>query len=102
MTNVDITINKSTIRVNAEGHSGYAEYGKDIVCAGISTITISFFNACMNHKNVIRFKYNDGLLDMTVQRNMYTEDFLEMLMCGLQGIMDGHEDNLKLTITKID
>lgn len=28
--------------IHAKGHAGYAEYGKDIVCAGVSTLLFTF------------------------------------------------------------
>ena len=39
MTTVRVTKRfERIISVECEGHSGYAEYGEDIVCAGISSI----------------------------------------------------------------
>ena len=29
------------------GHAGYADYGKDIVCASVSSIVITSINACL-------------------------------------------------------
>lgn len=37
---INITITKSSI--TAEGHADYAEYGKDIICAAVSTLAQSF------------------------------------------------------------
>lgn len=33
-----ITYNPQQMMIKAEGHAGYAEYGKDIVCAGVSAL----------------------------------------------------------------
>lgn len=38
MTNIEIRKNKTGFTVKAEGHAGYDEYGKDIVCASISML----------------------------------------------------------------
>lgn len=33
-----ITYDPKRMTIKAEGHAGYAEYGKDIVCAGVSAL----------------------------------------------------------------
>ena len=33
-----ITYDPQQMMIKAEGHAGYAEYGKDIVCAGVSAL----------------------------------------------------------------
>lgn len=39
MINIEITTKRSRfIKLKITGHAGYAEYGKDIVCAGVSSI----------------------------------------------------------------
>ena len=34
-------------RIDCKGHAGYAEYGKDIVCAAFSTMIITIVNAIL-------------------------------------------------------
>ncbi|MBC7338124.1 MAG: ribosomal-processing cysteine protease Prp, partial [Clostridia bacterium] len=38
MLEIRILDKKDAICVRAEGHTGYAEEGKDIVCAGVSAL----------------------------------------------------------------
>ena len=42
-------------RFSCEGHAGYAEYGHDIVCAGVSALVINCINSIENFCDV-RFK----------------------------------------------
>lgn len=35
---IAITIDRENLRISAKGHAGYAEKGKDIVCAGVSAL----------------------------------------------------------------
>ncbi len=45
MINVTIVkINQNIITIEATGHSGYAEFGHDIVCAVVSTLTQNLVN----------------------------------------------------------
>ena len=39
MTKVQYSLKNGTHRLSVKGHSGYAECGRDIVCAGVSTLT---------------------------------------------------------------
>lgn len=38
MTTVTISRNTTRLKIRIEGHAGYAEKGKDIICASLSTI----------------------------------------------------------------
>lgn len=37
---------KMTLRLDAEGHAGYAEAGRDIVCASVSVLIQTFAKIC--------------------------------------------------------
>lgn len=41
-----IKIKKLENGVTIRGHAGYAEPGKDIVCAAVSTLVATFINVC--------------------------------------------------------
>lgn len=40
-----IAINVSTTGIIVDGHAGYAEHGKDIVCAAVSVLTQNLINS---------------------------------------------------------
>ena len=46
---IKVNIKKSTIIIT--GHAGYDEYGKDIVCASVSSIVITSVNAALKLEN---------------------------------------------------
>lgn len=90
MINICISKNKVTIK----GHSGYAEVGKDIVCAGVSALFYAFSGylekkECLNGtlaeagKAVITFtdEGKEGLL-------MFTE--------GVNGIAEAYPEFVKV------
>ena len=37
-------------KIECIGHAGYADYGKDIVCASFSTMVITTINSIINHQ----------------------------------------------------
>ena len=59
---------KNICGFSVEGHAGYAKYGKDIVCAGVSALTINTINSIealtdnsveyiMEDSGLIKFKF---------------------------------------------
>lgn len=54
MTEITFIKSKNSFELKVEGHSGYAEKGKDIACAGVSTLVVSLAN--MLEGNSFKFK----------------------------------------------
>ena len=48
MINIAIRHDPWSLQVIVSGHAGYAEEGKDIVCAGVSTLTNTLANIVQN------------------------------------------------------
>lgn len=76
MTKIDIVKKNDEYELNVNGHSGYAEYGKDIVCASISTLTFTWINQLReferrNMAKITQFEAEDGkiLLRFETQKN---------------------------------
>ena len=57
MTIIEIRENEISIK----GHSGYAEEGKDIVCAAISTLSEATYNYLVATKNKVNIEESDAL-----------------------------------------
>ena len=78
MTNIKIFCkNKNIVAFEVSGHTGYADFGKDILCAAISAITQS---ACIGITKVLKLKAvinkNDkkGYLKLSLPKNLNEED----------------------------
>ena len=62
---VKIRIKKDQIKL--EGHSNFSEYGTDIVCASISSITITTINALLRiDKDCIKYEEKDGFIKIDI------------------------------------
>lgn len=61
MTKIEYKIGKDECILRVEGHAGYAEYGKDIVCAGISALCNALYRATFAANAMIQCETNDGL-----------------------------------------
>ena len=76
-------------RFSCEGHAGYAEYGYDIVCAAISSLSVNTVNSIDKlTDDDIKVQTDDaGLLKLEMITNSDSSQLLlASLKLGLQGI----------------
>ena len=61
-----------------EGHSGYQESGKDIVCASVSSISITTINAILRlYEDAVAYEEKDGYLKIIVRdHNEYVDTLI--------------------------
>lgn len=80
-------------RVEIKGHAGYAEAGKDIVCAGVSALFYAFLNYATKRKNLIDFQIKDG--DSFIEAEI-PEDVAFLLMIGFQSFEDNYPEYVQI------
>ena len=84
---------------SAQGHSGTAPRGEDIVCAGVSSLTDSAFLGITEylHRNVIS-KDSSGKLQMMLESrpDERTEAILETMLLGLSAIAEAYPAALRI------
>ena len=67
---IKVNISNDLKHLKIQGHAKYAEYGKDIVCAAVSSIVITSVNACITlSKDSISYKENDGYVEINVLKD---------------------------------
>ena len=77
-------LNNNINEIIIEGHSGYEESGKDIVCASVSSISITTINAIIRlYKNAITYEEKDGYLKITIMTHNEYVDTLIVNMLDL-------------------
>ena len=85
------------------GHSGFAKFGKDIVCAAISVLTINFVNSVDELIDGVSCDVTSneksGFLKVSVKdyKNSNVQLLFSSLSLGLNGIQEEYSKNLKLT-----
>ena len=79
---IKIKINKTNNKYSSlevSGHSNYDEFGKEIVCAGVSAIVTGGLNALTNeNKNKISCVIKDGYVNVDVLD--INDDKLQLIM----------------------
>lgn len=104
MTEITFIKSKNSFELKVEGHSGYAEKGKDIACAGVSTLVVSLAN--MLEGNSFKFKIpplviiKEGyaLICAYPQKQYYKkiEAVFETIMCGFKWLSEEFNENIKI------
>ena len=99
MITVNISNKNNEIhKINVLGHADYADYGKDIVCAGASTIVTTTVNACLKlDKDSIIYNYVDnGLVLDIVSNDMTTTKLVENMIELLEELENEYPKNIKV------
>ena len=97
MTHITIYTNqeKAFTGFACEGHSGYADAGEDIVCAGISVLVINTINAIEQLTETKIFAESDpddGVIRVSFQDGCDAQAKLlvDAMILGLQGIQTNY------------
>ena len=96
----EVKYNRLELELSVRGHAGYAEAGKDIVCAGVSAL---FFAAYAELKNR-DFKYFADLDDGYAMLKAYPSAeerhtclvIFDTVVAGLKNIAQQYPDNIQL------
>ena len=102
----------STSRITGfsiKGHSGYAEEGSDIVCAGISALVITTENALCQLLKLSPTERGgeDGFLEVLLPEKMTEAQMhdaqllMNTLHIGLENIAQAYPDYVRLTVRKV-
>ena len=110
MTNIKIERkNDDIIGVECSNHTGFAESGKDIVCAGVSSITqtaILGIQKLTNVKTNIVVDEKKGFLKLKLDIDGNAQSFhdaqiiLKTMLCGLKDLSKQYPKYIKLEDTK--
>ncbi|WP_076645589.1 ribosomal-processing cysteine protease Prp [Latilactobacillus sakei] len=74
------------------GHALFLPKGMDIVCAGVSALTIAITNELRNDVSV---DHNNGFISVSeVQPSLVNVTLTHTLLSGLQSIAEQYPDNL--------
>ena len=93
MITVTITENGLTI----DGHAGYAEIGKDIVCAAVSSTVVTTINILLSLDNQ-SISYNDsrGLIIEVLKNDMTTKKIINVLISNLYELEKAYPKNIQI------
>ena len=99
MIKVQISVNDNNIKkINIKGHAGYDDYGKDIVCSSVSSITITTVNAIlMFNKNYISYNEKKDNFEIIInENNDITNKLIQNMVNLLTELSQDYPKNIKI------
>ena len=100
MINISVKKENDIItKILLNGHSGMDVFGKDIVCAGVSTALNVTVNAILEFdKNAIVYCNKNPFSLTNIKKDEITNKLLNNLCNTLEELEDSYKDNIKITI----
>ncbi len=94
MIKVEIENNKIEIK----GHANYDDYGKDIVCASVSSIVITTINAIIEFdpESIYYEDLNNRILIEKLKDDDITNKLINNMIELLEGLEKSYKDNIKI------
>ena len=99
MIKVQLSVKDNNIKkINIKGHAGYDDYGKDIVCSSVSSITITTINAIlMFDKNYISYNEKKDNFEIVInENNDITNKLIQNMINMLTELSQDYPKNIKI------
>ena len=105
MINIKI-LTKDTEKIGMEisGHSNYDEYGRDIICAGVSVLSQNTLLSILNlTKAEIDYEIDEGYLKFIYKNKISEEDklLLDSLELGLKNLKESYPEHIKIKLQEV-
>ena len=99
MINIVVTNKDNKIKkINILGHALYDDYGKDIVCSGVSSVVITSVNAIMSFdKKYISYESKKDNFEITInENNQIVDNLINNMINMLKDIENDYPKNVKI------
>lgn len=98
MISVNVTFIGNEVKtLTVSGHANYAEYGKDIVCAGVSAVVTGGINALTSNVKNIKIINEDNKLGVEViNSNQEIQIILNTILIQLETIQKSYKKYIKI------
>ena len=84
-------------KIECIGHAGYADYGKDIVCASFSTMIITTINSIINiDEDAISYTDSNNLKIVNIKKDNITNSLLNTLVELKYELRDSYDKNIDI------
>lgn len=84
-------------KIILKGHSNYDDYGKDIVCASISSIVITTINACLKiEKNSIKHSEENETVITVLKHTETIDTLINNMIDLLTELSKQYKNNIKI------
>ena len=89
--------NNNFDKIIIKGHAMYDDFGKDIVCAAVSSTIITSINACLSiDESSLIYNDRDGL-DIEVRKNdIVTTKIIDSMISNLKQLEEAYPKNIQI------
>ena len=109
MINISIVTDKKGFVWGFEikGHAGYDEYGKDIVCAAVSTLAYTAVGAISEVTKIVAYSQKDGYMKCSVPKDISDDDkntikiIFDTIVIGFKQIELSYKGYVKVIIKEV-
>jgi len=101
MVNATYTVVENTHTLSVQGHANYADYGRDIVCAGVSSLVqalIGWIEENYYKANCISIDPKEGEVLISCDGGEDIAAVFHMVSVGLAQIADSYPDHVQINI----
>lgn len=100
MVKAKYTVDENTHTLVVSGHANYAEYGKDIVCAGVSSLVQALIGWIEENyvKADINIDTTNGEVVISSEGGEDVKAVFYMASIGLEQIADSYPDHVQIDI----
>ncbi len=93
-----IKVIKKNKIIEISGHAGYDEFGKDIVCASVSSVIMTTVNSIMNIDNSSISYMDDGnkIIIEKLNDNDIVDKLLNTMILILKDLEEQYKENIKV------
>ena len=93
-----IKVIKKNKVIEISGHAGYDEFGKDIVCASVSSVIMTTVNSIMNIDNSSISYMDDGdkIIIEKLNDNDIVDKLLNTMILILKDLEEQYKENIKV------
>lgn len=99
---IKVNVNKKDNQIDSivlSGHAMHDDYGKDIVCASVSSIVITTVNAIIRINNdAIEYRQDDDLVITIKLHDKVTDLLIENMLELLTELEKQYKKNIKINI----
>ncbi len=93
---IKVIINNKKIEIT--GHAGYDDYGKDIVCASVSSIVITTINACIeiDNESIFYLDSENKLVIEILKDDQVINKLINNMILMLESLEKDYPKNIKI------
>ena len=93
-----IKVVKEDNKIEITGHANYDEYGKDIVCASVSSIVITSINACLefDEESIYYEDLENKIKIEIIKKDEITEKLINNMVFMLESLERDYPKNIKI------